>query len=153
MFVGEAPGYEEDMQGFPFVGESGQLLTKMIEGMGLKREEVYIANIIKCRPTDNRNPSPEEIARCFPYLERQIMAVGPEVICTLGAVATQALLGTHEGITRLRGNFQEYRSIKVMPTYHPAYLLRSPDKKREAWEDLKKIMAVLGLQRSQPQKT
>lgn len=152
MFVGEAPGYEEDVQGFPFVGESGQLLTKMIEGMGLKREEVYIANIIKCRPTDNRNPSPEEIARCFPYLERQIMAVGPEVICTLGAVATQALLGTHEGITRLRGNFLEYRSIKVMPTYHPAYLLRSPDKKREAWEDLKKIMAVLGLQRSQPQK-
>lgn len=149
MFVGEAPGYEEDLKGQPFVGESGQLLTKMIEGMGLTRDDVYIANIIKCRPSDNRNPSPEEIVRCFPFLERQIMAVGPQVICTLGAVATQALLGTHEGISRLRGQFQEYRGMKVLPTFHPAYLLRYPDKKREAWEDLKKIMAVLGLKRPQ----
>ena len=147
MFVGEAPGYDEDMKGQPFVGESGQLLTKMIEGMGLRRDAVYIANVIKCRPTENRNPAPDEIVRCLPFLARQIMAVSPEVICTLGAVATQALLGTQEGITRLRGNFHDYRGIRVMPTFHPAYLLRSPDKKREAWEDLKKIMAVLGLKR------
>jgi DNA polymerase len=152
MFIGEAPGYEEDMQGIPFVGESGQLLTKMIEAMGLARDQVYIANIIKCRPSENRNPAPEEIVCCFPFLERQIKAVNPEVICTLGAVATQALLGTQEGITRLRGNFQEYRSIRVMPTFHPAYLLRSPDKKREAWEDLKKVMAVLGLALPRPGK-
>jgi len=149
MFVGEAPGYEEDMQGLPFVGESGQLLTKMIQAMGLARGEVYIANVVKCRPMDNRNPAPEEMVVCLPFLERQIMAVSPLVICTLGAVATQALLGTQEGITRLRGHFHEYRGIRLMPTFHPAYLLRSPDKKRDAWEDLKKIMAVLGLAKPQ----
>ena len=153
MFVGEAPGYDEDMKGQPFVGESGQLLSRMIEGMGLGRDDVYIANIIKCRPPDNRNPLPEEILTCLPFLERQISAVNPEIICTLGAVATQALLGTTEGISRLRGNFQEYRSIRVMPTFHPAYLLRSPDRKRDAWEDLKKIMAALGLKRPQTPKS
>ncbi len=150
MFVGEAPGYEEDIKGQPFVGESGQLLTKMIQAMGLARGEVYIANVVKCRPLDNRNPAPEEIVGCLPFLERQIMAVNPEVICTLGAVATQALLGTREGITRLRGHFHEYRGIRVMPTFHPAYLLRSPDRKKEAWEDLQKIMTVLGLERPRP---
>ena len=147
MFIGEAPGFEEDAMGIPFVGVSGQLLSKMIEGMGLSRDDVYIANILKCRPTENRNPLPEEINACFPFLERQIMAVKPDVICTLGAFATQALLGKPEGVSRLRGRFHEYRSIPVMPTFHPAYLLRNPGSKREAWEDLKKIMTVLGLKK------
>jgi DNA polymerase len=150
MFIGEAPGYEEDKMELPFVGASGQLLTRMIESMGLSRNDVYIANILKCRPTENRNPLPEEINACYPILERQISTIAPEVICTLGSFATQAILGDSRGITRLRGRFHEYRGIKVMPTFHPAYLLRNPASKREAWEDLKKIMALLGLKRPEP---
>lgn len=147
MFIGEAPGYEEDVQGVPFVGDAGKLLTRMIEAMGLKREEVYIANVLKCRPPDNRNPAPEEMVVCLPFLERQIKSINPDVICSLGAVATQALLGSKVGITRLRGNFHDYNGIRLMPTFHPAYLLYNPDSKRNVWEDLQKIMAVMGLKR------
>jgi uracil-DNA glycosylase len=147
MFIGEAPGFEEDKQGQPFVGASGQLLVRMIEAMTLTRDQVYITNILKCRPTENRNPLPEEINACFPFLIRQIESVKPEVICTLGAFATQALLGKHDGVSRLRGRFHDYRSFKVMPTFHPAYLLRNPASKREAWGDLQKIMTLLGLER------
>lgn len=145
MFIGEAPGYDEDMQGRPFVGASGQLLTKMIEAMGLTRDQVYITHIVKCMPTQNRTPLPEEINACFPFVKQQIQAINPEVICTLGAFATQALLGKHEDVSRLRGRLLDYGPHKVMPTFHPDFLLRKPENKREAWEDLKKIMAVLGL--------
>lgn len=147
VFVGEAPGHEEDMQGQPFVGASGQLLTKMIQAMGLGRDDVYICNILKCRPTGNRNPLPEEILACMPFLKRQLDVIKPEVICTLGGFATQALLEKTEGITRLRGYFHDYAGVKLMPVFHPAYLLRNAGKKREAWEDLQKVMAVLGLER------
>ena len=142
-FVGEAPGHDEDMQGKPFVGASGQLLTKMINAMGLGKEDVYICNIIKCRPAGNRNPLPEEIITCLPFLQRQLEVIKPEIICTLGGFATQALLEKTDGITRLRGRFHHYYGIRVMPIFHPAYLLRNASKKREAWDDLQKIMAPL----------
>ena len=146
MFVGEAPGADEDASGRPFVGRAGQLLTKMIEAIDLKREDVYIANTLKSRPPGNRNPEPDETRACIPFVYRQIATIRPKLIVTLGNPATQGLLETKVGITRIRGTFQEYpriAGIKVLPTYHPAYLLRSPDKKREAWEDLKKVRAFL----------
>jgi len=139
MFVGEAPGADEDAQSRPFVGRAGQLLTKIIEAIGMKREEVLIGNVNRCRPPGNRAPMPDEVAMCKPFLLREIAAVQPEVIVVLGNTATKNLLDTREGITRLRGNFQEYKGIRVMPTFHPAYLLRDPSKKRETWEDLKKV--------------
>ncbi|MFN0119978.1 MAG: uracil-DNA glycosylase, partial [Blastocatellia bacterium] len=146
IFVGEAPGADEDASGRPFVGRAGQLLTKMIEAIGMKREDVYIANTLKSRPPDNRNPEPDETVACRPFLLRQIAVVNPRLIVTLGNPATQGLLETKVGITKLRGTFQYYprnQNIRVLPTFHPAYLLRSPDKKREAWEDLKKVRAFL----------
>ncbi len=146
MIVGEAPGADEDASGRPFVGRAGQLLTKMIEAIQLNREDVYIANILKSRPPDNRNPEAEETKACIPFLYRQIAVIKPKLIVTLGNPATQGLLDTKVGITKLRGEFQDYPrlpGIKVLPTFHPAYLLRSPDKKREAWDDLKKVKAFL----------
>jgi len=146
MFVGEAPGADEDASGRPFVGRAGQLLNKMIESIGMKREEVYIANVIKSRPPGNRNPEKDELEACIPFLFRQIAVIRPRLIVTLGNPATQELLETKTGITKIRGEFQDYpriTGIKVLPTFHPAYLLRSPDKKREAWEDLKKVRAFL----------
>jgi len=146
MFIGEAPGADEDAQGVPFVGRAGQLLTRMIEdGMGLPRSSVYIANVLKCRPPENRNPEPDEIAACRGYLERQIDLVKPEVIVALGKFAAQFLLETDEGITRLRGKWGIYRDIPVMPTLHPSYLLRQPVLKKEAWEDLLAVLARLGI--------
>lgn len=143
MFVGEAPGADEDAQGLPFVGRSGQLLTKIIEAMGLKREDVYIANILKCRPPENRAPLPEEISACQDNVARQIDMIRPKAICTLGKFASQTLLNTTTPISALRGNFQEYNGIKVMPTFHPAYLLRNPEDKKLVWSDMKKIMELL----------
>jgi DNA polymerase len=139
VFVGEAPGEDEDQQGRPFVGKAGQLLTRIINAIGLRREEVYITNIIKCRPPHNRNPQRDEIVTCEPFLRKQLEVIQPKVICALGTFAAQTLLKTDEKISQLRGRFQTYRGIKVMPTYHPAFLLRNPHKKREAWEDMKKI--------------
>jgi uracil-DNA glycosylase len=145
MFVGEGPGRDEDMQGEPFVGAAGQMLTRMIEGGYKKtRQDVYIANVVKCRPPGNRDPQPVEVTACSPFLAEQIRIINPKVICTLGRVATQALLDTAEPISKLRGNWQEYRGIKVMPTFHPAALLRNPDYKRPAWEDIKFILKELG---------
>ncbi|MCM3875088.1 MAG: uracil-DNA glycosylase [Thermoanaerobaculia bacterium] len=147
MFIGEAPGADEDAQGVPFVGRAGQLLTRMIEdGMGLPRSSVYIANVLKCRPPDNRNPEPDEIASCRGYLERQIDLVKPEVIVALGKFAAQFLLETEEGIMRLRGKWGSYRGIPVMPTFHPSFLLRQPAQKKEAWEDLLAVLAKLGIE-------
>lgn len=143
MFVGEAPGEDEDRQGEPFVGRAGQLLTKIIEAINLSRDQVYIANVIKCRPPNNRNPEPDEVAACEPFLFRQIAAVQPEVIVTLGKFATQCLLRTTDPITRLRGREFEYRGATLVPTFHPAYLLRNPPAKREVWEDMKKVRALL----------
>jgi uracil-DNA glycosylase len=146
MFVGEGPGADEDASGRPFVGRAGQLLTKMIEAIDLKREDVYIANVVKSRPPGNRTPESDEVKACIPFLFRQISAIRPKLIVTLGNPAMQALLDTKIGITKMRGQFQDYPripGIKVLPTFHPAYLLRSPDKKREAWEDLKKVRAFL----------
>ena len=143
MFVGEAPGADEDMQARPFVGRAGQLLTKIIEAIGLKREEVLIGNVNRCRPPGNRAPTIEEAGTCKPFLLREIAVVQPEVIVVLGNTAMKNLLDTREGITRLRGTFQDYKGIKVMPTFHPAYLLRDPSKKRETWEDLKKVRDYL----------
>jgi uracil-DNA glycosylase family 4 len=143
MFVGEAPGADEDVQGEPFVGRAGQLLTKMIEAMGQTRETVYIANVIKCRPPGNRNPEPDEVATCEPFLFRQIDIVQPRVIVALGKFAAQTLFHTDTPITQLRGRVGELRGARLVPTFHPAYLLRSPDKKRDAWEDLKLVMALL----------
>jgi DNA polymerase len=143
MFVGEGPGHDEDVQGIPFVGRAGQLLTDIIGAMRMKREEVYIANIVKCRPPENRAPEPDEIAACRGFLEKQIEIIAPSVIVCLGAVAVGALLGATGGITKIRGILREYRGIPVMPTFHPAYLLRSPDKKREVWQDMQKVMALL----------
>jgi uracil-DNA glycosylase family 4 len=143
MFVGEAPGADEDIQARPFVGRAGQLLTKIIEAIGLKREEVIIGNVNRCRPPGNRPPTPEEASMCKPFLLREIAIVQPEVIVVLGNTAMKNLLDTREGITKLRGRFQDYKGIKVMPTYHPAYLLRDPSKKRETWEDLKKVRDYL----------
>jgi uracil-DNA glycosylase family 4 len=143
-FVGEAPGADEDAQGEPFVGAAGQLLNRIITACGLKREEVYICNILKCRPPGNRLPLPDEAANCREYLERQIELVHPKFICALGACAAQNLLDTKLSIGKLRGQFQQYRGIPVLCTYHPAYLLRSPDKKRDVWEDMKKLLQRLG---------
>lgn len=145
MFIGEAPGHDEDLQGEPFVGRAGQLLTKMIGAMGFKRSDVYIANIAKCRPPDNRYPEPDEVETCIPFLYQQIDAIHPKIIVTLGNLATQTLLNTKTGITALHGNFQDYRGTKLMPTYHPAFLLRNPNMKRPCWEDLKKVVEVLSL--------
>ena len=142
MFVGEAPGHEEDIQGVPFVGEAGALLTKIIEAMAIKRDDVYICNILKCRPPQNRNPLPEEISMCIDYLYAQIDAIKPKVICGLGKFASQTLLNTETPISKLRGKWHEYRGMKFMPTYHPAYLLRNPKDKKLVWEDMKKIMEI-----------
>ncbi len=146
MFVGEGPGYEEDRQGLPFVGKAGQLLNRIIESIGMKREDVYIANVVKCRPPENRTPLPDETATCSPFLRRQIEAIRPEVICTLGGVAVQVLLETSVPVSRIRGEFRSLPDgTPVMPTFHPAYLLRSPEKKKEVWEDMKKIRDFLAL--------
>jgi DNA polymerase len=143
MFVGEAPGEEEDARGEPFVGKSGQLLTKIIEAIGLSREQVYIANVIKCRPPANRNPEPDEVASCEPYLFRQIDVIQPRVIVPLGKFAAQSLLKTTDPITKLRGRQFEYRGAVLIPTFHPAYLLRNPSAKREVWDDMKKVREIL----------
>jgi DNA polymerase len=153
MFVGEAPGADEDTQGRPFVGRAGQLLEKIIAACGLKRQDVWIGNILKCRPPDNRDPKPEEIIACIPYLQRQIELINPEIIVALGAHAAKTLLDTPKAIGQLRGMFHEYvpglghKPIKLMPTFHPAYLLRnySDDNRRKVWEDMKKVLAELGL--------
>ncbi len=145
MLIGEGPGYDEDVQGKPFVGKAGQLLTKILKAINLERDEVYIANIVKCRPPNNRTPEPIEIASCKPYLEEQIALIQPKIICTLGAVATNALLEIDGSITRIRGKFCDYKGIKLMPTFHPAYLLRNPEKKKEVWEDVQKIQKELAL--------
>lgn len=139
MLVGEAPGREEDLRGEPFVGAAGQLLDRMLGAIGLSRGEVYIANVLKCRPPGNRDPLPDEIASCRPFLLKQIEAIGPRLVLTLGGFAAQVLLGTSERITRLRGRFHDLGGIRVLPTYHPAFLLRNPGRKREAWEDLQKL--------------
>jgi DNA polymerase len=145
MFVGEAPGEDEDLQGIPFVGKAGQLLTKMIEAMGLARGDVYICNTVKCRPPNNRNPEPDELAACEPFLKGQLAAVKPEVIVTLGKFAAQALLREDTPISRLRGQWKTYAGIPLMPTFHPAYLLRSPGEKGKVWDDLKQVMKKLDL--------
>ncbi|MBI4818401.1 MAG: uracil-DNA glycosylase [Deltaproteobacteria bacterium] len=144
MFVGEGPGAEEDRLGEPFVGEAGHLLTKMIRAMGFDRWQVYIANVVKCRPPSNRDPEPEEIAACEPFLLKQIESVRPKVIVALGRHATHTLLRTDTAISRLRGRWTVYQGVPLMPTYHPAYLLRNPGDKRLVWEDLKSVLAALG---------
>lgn len=144
MFVGEAPGADEDEQGLAFVGKAGQLLTKIIEAIGLTRDQVFIANVIKCRPPQNRNPEPDEIEACQPFLERQIAAIRPQVLVGLGKFGGHWLLKTAEPISKIRGRLGEYHGIKVMPTYHPAYLLRNPGAKKEVWEDMKVVRALLG---------
>jgi uracil-DNA glycosylase family 4 len=143
MFVGEAPGADEDIQGIPFVGRAGQLLTKIIEAIGLTRDDVYIANVIKCRPPNNRNPEPDEVEQCEPFLFRQIDVIKPKVIVALGKFAAQSLLKTNDPITRLRGREYKYRDAILMPTYHPAYLLRTPSAKREVWKDMKRVRELL----------
>jgi uracil-DNA glycosylase len=143
VFVGEGPGADEDAQGEPFVGKAGQLLDKMIEAMGYARRDVYICNVVKCRPPGNRNPEPDEIAACEPFLKRQLGAIRPRMIVALGKFAAQCLLRDDAPISRLRGTFRTYEGIQLMPTFHPAYLLRDPTKKKEAWEDLKTVMAAL----------
>lgn len=145
VFVGEAPGREEDIEGRPFVGEAGRLLTRIIKAMGLERKDVYICNVVKCRPPRNRDPEADEIKACFPFLEAQLRIISPKVICTLGRIAAQTLLGKDFKITKQRGNWYSYKDIPVMPTFHPAYLLRNPSEKRVVWEDMKKIMEKLGL--------
>jgi len=140
VFVGEGPGRDEDLQGEPFVGAAGELLTKIIQAIKFTRETVYICNIVKCRPPQNRNPLPDEIDTCLPFLERQLDAIQPTFIVALGKVAAQTLLGTDQAISRLRGKFYDYHGIRLLPTYHPAYLLRSPEKKRDVWEDMKLLM-------------
>ena len=142
-FVGEAPGADEDAQGRPFVGKAGQLLNRIIEAMGMTRRDVYICNILKCRPPDNRNPRPDEIMSCEPFLVRQLQALKPKVICALGTFAAHALLKNEIPITRLRGRFHTYQGIPLMPTYHPAYLLRNPGAKKQVWEDVQMIMKML----------
>jgi len=144
MFVGEGPGAEEDRQGEPFVGRAGQLLTKMIEAMGFRREEVYIANVVKCRPPNNRDPEPDEIEACEPFLKAQIRAVGPRVLVALGRFAVQTLLRDTNPISRQRGRWREYEGVRLMPTFHPAYLLRNPGEKKAAWEDLQLVMKEFG---------
>jgi uracil-DNA glycosylase len=146
VFVGEGPGHDEDMQGEPFVGRAGKLLTQMIEAMSLRREDVYICNVVKCRPPENRLPEKDEIATCSPFLLRQLDVIRPKVICCLGACAAQTLLETNQGISRYRGEWFDFRGAKMIATYHPAYLLRNPNAKPEVWKDLQKVMAHLGLQ-------
>jgi DNA polymerase len=146
VFAGEGPGADEDAQGLPFVGRAGKLLTQMIEAMGLQRKDVYICNVVKCRPPENRTPEPDEVDTCSPYLLRQIDAINPKVIVCLGAVAAKTLLETARGISQFRGEWLEWRGRKLMATYHPAYLLRNPNAKGEVWKDLQKVMAELGLQ-------
>jgi len=143
LFVGEAPGAAEDVQGIPFVGRAGQLLTKIIEAIGLKRDDVYIANVIKCRPPENRKPEPDEVETCEPFLFQQIDRIKPKVIVALGTFAAKALLKTQDPISRLRGRSFDYRGATLIPTFHPAFLLRSPDRKRDVWEDMKKVRALL----------
>lgn len=143
VFVGEAPGFEEDRQGLPFVGRAGQLLTKIIESIGLQREDVYICNILKCRPPENRNPEPDEVASCSPFIRKQLEAIQPKIVCCLGTFAAQTVMRTASPISRLRGQFQEIDGLRAIATFHPAYLLRWPEKKREVWEDMKLIRAEL----------
>ena len=144
VFVGEGPGHEEDRRGRPFVGEAGQLLTKIIGAMGETRDSVYICNVVKCRPPGNRTPEPDEIAACLPFLNRQLAAIQPDFICALGAAAARTLLKTDRSISRLRGRFHDRDGVRLMPTFHPAFLLRNPDRKRDVWEDMKKVMAAMG---------
>jgi uracil-DNA glycosylase family 4 len=146
VFVGEGPGRDEDAQGEPFVGRAGKLLTQMIEAMGLRRPDVYICNVVKCRPPENRLPEPDEIATCSPYLLRQLSVIQPKVICCLGACSAQTMLQTTQGISKFRGEWFDYKGSKLIATYHPAYLLRNPAAKSEVWKDLQKVMAVLGLE-------
>ena len=146
VFVGEGPGHDEDVQGLPFVGRAGKLLTQMIEAMGLQREDVYICNVVKCRPPENRKPEDDEVATCSPYLYRQLDVIAPKAIVCLGGVAAQTLLKTKDPISRFRGNWFDFRNTKLLATYHPAYLLRNPNAKGEVWKDLQKVMAFLGLQ-------
>ena len=146
VFVGEGPGEQEDLQGVPFVGPAGELLTKMIQAMGFSRDQVYICNVVKCRPPGNRNPEPDEIAACEPFLRSQLLALQPKVIVALGKFAAQTLLRDSTPITRLRGQWREYQGVKLMPTFHPAYLLRSPNEKKKAWEDLQQVMKIFGKQ-------
>jgi uracil-DNA glycosylase len=143
MFVGEAPGRDEDIQGIPFVGRAGQKLTQIIEAIGLKREDVYIANVIKCRPPENRNPEPDEVEQCEPFLFRQVDTIRPKVIVALGTFAAKSLLKSSDSISRLRGRVYDYRGAKLVPTFHPAFLLRNPSCRREVWEDMKKVRALL----------
>ena len=143
MFVGEAPGRDEDQQGEPFVGPAGQLLTKIIEAIGLTRDQVYIANVIKCRPPQNRNPELDEVQTCEPFLFQQLDVIRPRVVVALGAFAVRTLLRSEQSISRLRGQVFDYRGAKLVPTFHPAFLLRSPDRKRDVWEDMKKVRALL----------
>ncbi len=144
VFVGEAPGRDEDVSGRPFVGRAGKLLTKIIQAMGLRREDVYIMNIVKCRPPENRNPAEDEISQCEPFMLRQIQIIKPKIICTLGTFSSQQLLGTKTPISKLRGKFHNYHGVKLMPTFHPAFLLRNASKKREVWEDMQMIMKEYG---------
>src|SRR6266852_4676161 len=146
IFVGEGPGADEDAQGLPFVGRAGKLLTQMIEAMGLQRKDVYICNVVKCRPPENRQPEEDEVTTCSPFLLRQIDTIAPKVIVCLGAVAAKTLLQTNRGISQFRGEWLEFRGRKLLATYHPAYLLRNPPAKSEVWKDLQKVMAVLGLE-------
>jgi uracil-DNA glycosylase family 4 len=145
VFVGEGPGHDEDVQGLPFVGRAGKLLTQMIEAMGLSREDVYICNVVKCRPPENRRPEDDEVATCSPYLYRQLEVIAPKAIVCLGGVAAQTLLKTKDPISRFRGNWFDFRNTKLLATYHPAYLLRNPSAKGEVWKDLQKVMTLLGL--------
>jgi DNA polymerase len=149
LFVGEAPGRDEDLKGEPFVGEAGQLLTKIIQAMGFARDEVYICNVLKCRPPGNRNPDPAEIEQCQPFLLRQIQAIGPVAIVALGTFSAHTLLQTREPISKLRGHFHDYHGIPLMPTFHPAFLLRNPAMKREVWDDMQQVMRRLGQQPSE----
>jgi DNA polymerase len=150
VFVGEGPGHDEDVQGLPFVGRAGKLLTQMIEAMGLRRADVYICNIVKCRPPQNRQPERDEIATCSPFLDRQLAVIRPKVIVCLGSVAAQTLLGTNKSISQFRGQWFDFRGAKLMATYHPAFLLRTPSAKSDVWTDLKKVMAELGLKPPKP---
>jgi uracil-DNA glycosylase family 4 len=145
VFVGEGPGHDEDVQGLPFVGRAGKLLTQMIEAMGLERKDVYICNVVKCRPPENRKPEDDEVATCSPYLYRQLAVIAPKAIVCLGGVAAQTLLKTKDPISRFRGNWFDFRNTKLLATYHPAYLLRNPSAKSEVWKDLQKVMTLLGL--------
>jgi uracil-DNA glycosylase len=150
VFVGEGPGHDEDMQGLAFVGRAGKLLTQMIEAMGLSREQVYICNVVKCRPPENRKPEDDEMATCSPFLFRQLDVIKPKAIVCLGATAAQALLKTKDSISRYRGMWFDFRGAKLLATYHPAYLLRNPNAKPDVWKDLQKVMALLGLKANKP---